>query len=112
MVHIHHSYGSAHERGDEDVLGPSSHEVTIIFIDIVSFTRMVESWQPEEVLGLLRGYHGTVAPIIFDYGGTIDKYIGDDAWMFDDLVRIDAQQPPGRRATVDLWALANAASSA
>jgi adenylate cyclase len=63
--------------GDEDILRPSSHEVTIIFIDIVGFTRMVESWQPVEVLDLLRNYHGIVAPIVFEHSGTIDKYLGD-----------------------------------
>ncbi len=64
-------------EGDARILGPSSHEVVIVFIDIVGFTRMVESWKPEAVLDLLRGYHGTIAPIVFRHGGTIDKYIGD-----------------------------------
>ena len=49
----------------------------MLFADIVGFTRMSESMEPEDVVTLLREFHERMAAEIFACGGTIEKYIGD-----------------------------------
>jgi adenylate cyclase len=62
----------------DEPLGPvRRQEVTIIFADLVGFTQIAESSSPEAVIQLLRGFHSRMSGIIFEHGGTIEKYIGD-----------------------------------
>ena len=51
--------------------------VTVLFADIVGFTRMAEAMSPEAVMTMLREFHARMTARIFDCGGTIDKYVGD-----------------------------------
>ena len=51
--------------------------VAVLFADIVGFTRMAEAMPPEAVMTMLREFHARMAARIFDFGGTIDKYVGD-----------------------------------
>jgi adenylate cyclase len=62
----------------DEPLGPvRRQEVTIIFADLVGFTQIAESSSPEAVIEMLRGFHSRMSGIIFEHGGTIEKYIGD-----------------------------------
>ncbi len=61
----------------EDALAPKETEVTVLFSDIVSFTKMSEDLPPGELAGFVREYLSAMTEIIFQHGGTIDKYIGD-----------------------------------
>jgi adenylate cyclase len=62
----------------DEPLGPvRRQEVTIIFADLVGFTQIAETSSPEEVIKMLRGFHSRMSGIIFEHGGTIEKYIGD-----------------------------------
>jgi adenylate cyclase len=54
-----------------------SATVTVLFADLVGFTRLSESADPESAIRLLRDFHGRMARAVFDHGGTVDKYIGD-----------------------------------
>ncbi|MEL3906137.1 MAG: adenylate/guanylate cyclase domain-containing protein [Treponema sp.] len=51
--------------------------MTVLSIDIRSFTSISEQLQPDEVFMLLNKYFATVAPIIRKYGGVIMKFLGD-----------------------------------
>lgn len=52
-------------------------EMTVMFSDIRGFTPLAESLTPQEVFDFLNSYLGQMEPIISEYHGFIDKYIGD-----------------------------------
>src|SRR5262249_5930683 len=57
----------------------SSHrrEITVVFADLRGFTAFSESAEPEEVMAVLRDYHGELGRIIDHYEGTLERFAGD-----------------------------------
>lgn len=58
-------------------LGGVNQKVAVMFADIRGFTPMSEKLEPERVLEILNEYFSRVTDVIFDFGGMLDKYIGD-----------------------------------
>src|SRR5262249_8119794 len=52
-------------------------QVTVLFADLSGFTRLSSLLDPEETHGLLNSYFELIDDIVVNYGGTIDKHIGD-----------------------------------
>src|SRR5438309_1321927 len=52
--------------------------VTIVFSDISGFSALSEKKDPEEVRTLMNACFESLVPIVEKYGGTIDKFIGDE----------------------------------
>jgi adenylate cyclase len=63
-------------------LGGEKVEATILFSDIANFTKMSEMMPPEEVSRMLNRYFDEMVKIIFQYNGTVDKFIGDAVMAF------------------------------
>ena len=51
--------------------------ITVLFCDLVGFTAMCERADPEDVDLLLRSYHRLTRHVIEQYGGVLEKFIGD-----------------------------------
>ncbi len=52
-------------------------DVTVLFIDIVGFTTLVDRLDCAEVRALQRDYFSTVAAVVRAHGGIVEKYVGD-----------------------------------
>jgi adenylate cyclase len=92
------------QRGDgEDPLAPAERIVTVLFSDIVSFTKMSEGLEPGQVGTFIREYLTAMTEIIFAHGGTIDKYIGDAVMaLFGAPVPADDSVTSAIRAALDM----------
>ncbi len=51
--------------------------VTILMVDIRHFTTLSARMDPRHVVEFLREFRSQVAPVVYKYQGTIDKFIGD-----------------------------------
>jgi len=63
-------------------LGGERKEITVLFSDIVDFTRFSEAHAPEEVVAMLNEYLAAMTEIIFKWEGTLDKFVGDEIVAF------------------------------
>ena len=54
-----------------------TQEVAVMFCDIRDFTSLTEKMPPSDVVRFLSQYHALMVEVIFAFGGTIDKFIGD-----------------------------------
>jgi adenylate cyclase len=63
-------------EGDADIRG-SLQDVTVLFADIRDFTRMSENMDAQEIVSMLNEFFTEMSDVIFRFGGTVDKFIGD-----------------------------------
>lgn len=61
----------------EALTQPASHEIAVLFADLVGFTELTERMPEGEVLALLRRYYAAIECVVFEHGGTLDKFLGD-----------------------------------
>jgi adenylate cyclase len=57
-------------------------KLTVFFSDIKDFTASTSKWQPEDITFLLNSYFSEMSKIALEYGGTLDKFIGDAMVIF------------------------------
>jgi len=63
-------------------LGGDEREMTVLFSDLRGFTSFAETLDPEALVHTLTEYLTAMSDVIFDYKGTIDKYMGDAIMAF------------------------------
>jgi adenylate cyclase len=66
--------------GDE--LAPSNRTVTLLFLDIRSFTTFSENLPPRAVLEFLDEFLGEMSRIVMGHDGTVNKFLGDGLMAF------------------------------
>jgi class 3 adenylate cyclase len=66
----------------EESLRAHRREVTVLFFDLRGFTAFTERAAPEEVMGLLREFHGHVGKLVMAHGGTLERFAGDSVMVF------------------------------
>src|SRR3982074_2298594 len=60
------------------LLSAGRRQVTVLFADVSGYTAMSESMDPEDVKGLIDRCLRRLGDEVDRYGGTVDKYIGDN----------------------------------
>ncbi|WP_414620304.1 GAF domain-containing protein [Calothrix sp. CCY 0018] len=63
--------------GEDGLMVGERKEVTILFSDIRGYTTLTENLGAAEVVSLLNQYFETMVESVFNYEGTLDKFIGD-----------------------------------
>ncbi len=66
------------ELGAESMLGGTRQELAVLFSDIRGFTSFSEKRPPEAVISMLNRYLGFQAQLVAEYGGSVDKFVGDE----------------------------------
>ena len=69
-------------EGGEDLLRSHRREVVVLFCDLRGFTGFAETAEPEEVMTVLREYHGALGPLVRAFEGTLDHFAGDSIMVF------------------------------
>jgi len=75
-------YDTIFQAGQEVKVESSRKKLTVFFSDLAGFTRLTDKLASEELTHLLNHYLTEMSQIALDYGGTIDKYIGDGMLVF------------------------------
>jgi len=72
------------EENPEDALTPGGAErdLSVIFVDIRSFSTVTEGMAPDRVVVLVNTYLSNVADALVAQGATIDKFMGDAVMAF------------------------------
>jgi len=68
---------SAINRGQEQALQTERKRLSIFFSDIKDFSQLSEELEAETLTELLNSYLTEMSKIVSQYGGTIDKFMGD-----------------------------------
>jgi adenylate cyclase len=58
-------------------LGGTKRRVVVLFSDIRGFTSLSERMSPDGIASLLTSYFTEMVEIVFEHGGTLDKFVGD-----------------------------------
>jgi adenylate cyclase len=55
-------------------------DVALLFCDLRGFTTMAESLEPAQVRDVLNAYYLATTRVVFDHGGTVMQYVGDEVF--------------------------------
>ncbi|HET6828476.1 MAG TPA: adenylate/guanylate cyclase domain-containing protein [Ramlibacter sp.] len=75
-------YKSLFDGSRDAELRTQRKKLTVFFSDIKDFTASTARWQPEDITFLLNSYFSEMSKIANEYGGTLDKFIGDAMVVF------------------------------
>ncbi|MEM1132610.1 MAG: adenylate/guanylate cyclase domain-containing protein [Pseudomonadota bacterium] len=67
---------------DRLALHGEKREIFCVFTDLEGFTKLSHAIEPEMVAQLLNDYLDRLAAVVLEYGGTLDKFVGDAVVAF------------------------------
>jgi class 3 adenylate cyclase len=56
---------------------PQTHDLTILFLDLIDFSKIATRFRPEEVFEHLKEYIAHMVAIVHEHDGIVDKTLGD-----------------------------------
>jgi len=65
------------QKTDDDLMSHREVEASVLFLDIAGFTQRVEKIEPTRVAQFLNSFFTEMTDAIFQFDGTLDKYLGD-----------------------------------
>lgn len=68
--------------GDHVHLDAMDKSLTVFFSDMQGYSQLSELLNPEELAWLVNSYLSEMSEIVFKFGGTLDKVIGDSIMVF------------------------------
>ena len=87
-------------------LGGTKRLVVVFFSDIRGFTPMSEKMSPDDIASLLTEYFTEMVGIVFEHGGTLDKFIGDEIMaLWGAPISKDDDADRAMRAAIDMIAV-------
>ena len=87
----------------DDPLKTHRREITVVFTDLRGFTAFTETAEPEEVMGVLRGYHAELGRVVMEHDGTIEHFAGDGVMiLFNDPVTVADHELVAVRMALDM----------
>jgi adenylate cyclase len=66
---------------DDQWMKGSKVDVSVLFVDIRGFAGLSENKDPERIVEMLNDYFTCVYDAVIDYGGNINKFVGDEAMV-------------------------------
>lgn len=66
------------QRADDSVLAGERVVLTVLFADLRGSTEWAERTEPDELVDTLNRFLEEMTNVIFDHGGTLDKFVGDE----------------------------------
>ena len=61
---------------------PERRLITVMFADLVGFTRLTDAMSPEGLADLLARFYDLISTVAVSHGATLDKFIGDAVLVF------------------------------
>lgn len=81
-------------------LGGERRILTVLFSDIRGFTTYSEKRKPEEVVAILNEYLDAMTKVVFEYKGTLDKYVGDEIMAIFGAPRHEPPETSAKNAVI------------
>jgi len=81
----------------EDKMAGIEDEITVLFSDIRGFTSIGSTMEARRLVRMLNLYFTAMTEVVFDFGGTVDKFIGDGLLV---LYNALSEQPDHARRAV------------
>ena len=69
-------------KDGEQMLAGHRAYISCFFCDLRGFTAFAETAAPEELIDVLRSYHGMLGELIPQFGGTLEHFAGDGVMVF------------------------------
>lgn len=95
-------------QGGEELLQSHRSEISVAFSDLRGFTAFSESAEPEEVSQVLQEYFAAMGELIFEYEGTIERFVGDSIMvLFNDPLPCPEHELQAVRMAIAMQACAD-----